>query len=187
MVGLAGVTAIDSRAAAVTVSVVEPLMLPMVALILELPVPLAVAKPAAVMVATVVSAEAQVTWVVRTCVELSEYVPVAVNCWVVPLAMLGLAGVRAIDSRAAAVTVSVVEPLMLPMVALILELPVPLAVAKPAAVMVATVVAAEAQVTWVVRTCVELSEYVPVAVNCWVVPLAMLGLAGVTAIDSRAA
>ena len=49
--------------------------------------------------------------------------------------------------------------------------------------MVATEVVAEAQVTWLVRFWVELSEKVPVAVNCWVCPLATLGFAGVTAID----
>src|SRR5262249_58538459 len=104
MLGLAGVTAIDSRAALVTVRVVDPLMLPIVALIFEVPVALAVANPAAEMVATEVVAEAQVTWPVRSCVELSVNVPVAVNCWVVPLVMLGLAGVTAIESRAASVT-----------------------------------------------------------------------------------
>ena len=52
---------------------------------------------------------------------------------------------------------------------------------------VATEVVAEAQVTWLVRSCVELSEKVPVAVNCSVSPLATLGFAGVTAIDWSAA
>ena len=67
------------------------------------------------------------------------------------------------------------------------EVPVARAVARPcdpaALEMVATEVFAEAQVTWVVRSCVELSEYVPVAVNCWVSPTGTFGLAGVTAID----
>ena len=76
------------------------------------------------MVATAVVAEAQVTWLVRSCVELSEKVPVAVNCWVSPLAMLGLAGVTAIDCRTAAVTVSTVEPVTPPSVAVIVEVPV---------------------------------------------------------------
>src|SRR5262249_61080613 len=84
-----------------------------------------------------------------------------VNCWVGPLAMLGLAGVTAIDSRAAAVTVRVVDPLMLPIVALIFELPVPTAVARPAVEMVATEVVAEAQGTWPVRSSLALSHYVP--------------------------
>ena len=72
MVGLAGVTAMDWRVAAVTVRVVEPLTLPSVALIEDVPAPTAVANPAVEMVATEVVAEAQVTWLVRFCVELSE-------------------------------------------------------------------------------------------------------------------
>ena len=65
------------------------------------------------------------------------------------------------------------------------EVPVATPVARPAAVIVATEVVAEAQVTWLVRFWVELSEKVPVAVNCSVSPLGTLGLAGVTAIDCR--
>ena len=57
---------------------------------------------------------------------------------------------------------------------------------QPGAVMVATVVSDDAQVTWLVRSSVELSEKVPVAVNCSVSPAGTLGLAGVTAIDWRA-
>jgi len=52
-------------------------------------------------VATAVFDEFQVTNVVRVCVVLSEYVPVAVNCWVVPLAMTGLGGVIVMDTRTA--------------------------------------------------------------------------------------
>ena len=74
------------------------------------------------------------------------------------MARLGLAGVTAIDWSAAAVTVSTVEPVMPLSVALIVEVPVPTAVAKPAVEMVATEVVAEAQVTWLVRFWVELSE-----------------------------
>src|SRR5271169_670932 len=110
MLGLGGVTAIDCKAAAVTVRTVEPVTPLSVALTVELPTPTPVARPVVVIVATDVVAEAQVTWLVRLAVELSEYVPVAVNCSVSPLAMLGLAGVTAIDCKAAAVTVSTVEP-----------------------------------------------------------------------------
>ena len=49
--------------------------------------------------------------------------------------------------------------------------------------MVATVVVAEAQVTWLVMFWVLLSEYVPVAVNCCVPPAWIVGFAGVTAIE----
>ncbi len=81
--------------------------------------------------ATVVELELQVTVSVRFCVEPSVKVPVAVNCCVVPSAMEGLAGVIAIDSRAAGVTVSVVVPLTAPEVAVMLVLPVATLVASP--------------------------------------------------------
>ena len=82
------------------------------------------------------------------------------------MATLGLAGVTAIDCSAAAVTVNTVEPVIPLSVALIVEVPAPTAVASPVLEIVATEVVAEAQVTWLVRFCVELSVYVPVAVNC---------------------
>jgi hypothetical protein len=44
-------------------------------------------------------------------VELSEKVPVAVNCCVVPFAIEGFAGVTAIDTSVAEVTVKIVEPM----------------------------------------------------------------------------
>ena len=72
MLGLAGVTATDFKTAVVTVSTVEPEMPLSVALMVEVPAATPVASPAAVMVATEVVAEAQVTWLVRFCVELSE-------------------------------------------------------------------------------------------------------------------
>ena len=50
--------------------------------------------PAALlMLATLLFEDAQVTVAVRSCVELSVYKPVAVNCCVKPLAMLGAGGV----------------------------------------------------------------------------------------------
>ena len=74
------------------------------------------------------------------------------------MAMLGLAGVTATDWRTAAVTVRTVEPAMPVSVALMVEVPDATPVARPAAVMVATEVVAEAQVTWLVRFWVEVSE-----------------------------
>ena len=53
------------------------------------------------------------------------------SCCLVPLAMLGLVGVTAMDTSFAAVTVRVVEPDMLPLVAVMVALPVPTLVAKP--------------------------------------------------------
>jgi hypothetical protein len=83
----------------------------------EVPVPAAVASPAVLIVATVVLNELQVTELVRFWVLLSLNVPVAVNCCVVPLGIEELAGVTAMDTSVAGVTVSVVEPVTLPEVA----------------------------------------------------------------------
>ena len=82
----------------------------------------------------------------------------AVNCCVCPFAIEGAAGVTAIETRAAAVTVRVVDPVTLPEVALIVVVPTPPALASPLAEMVATVPAEELQVTVAVRFCVLPSE-----------------------------
>src|SRR3989338_1162096 len=88
------------------------------------PVAMVVVKPASLIVATDVADELQFTNVVKFFVLLSEYVPVAVNCCEVPLAMLGLEGVTAMDTRVADVTVTdvtvmVVVPEIVPDVAVI--------------------------------------------------------------------
>src|SRR5277367_5122416 len=185
--GFAGVTAIDCNVAAVTGNVVEPTMDEDVAVIVELPTPAPVASPPAVIVATVVVAELQVAVPVRFCVVPSLNVPVAVNCCVAPFVIDGFAGVTAIDCSVAAVTVNVVDPTIDDDVAVIVELPTPAPVAKPPAVIVATVVFAELQVAVPVRFCVVPSLNVPVAVNCCVAPLVIEGFAGVTAIDCNVA
>src|SRR6185369_13706118 len=178
-----------------TVRTVEPEMAPDVAMMVVVPAARAVALPfvpaALLMVAMAVSEELQVTAVVKSCVLLSEYVPVAVNCWNLPMAMLGFAGVTAMDCKVAGVTVRVVEPEISPDVAVMVVVPAAREVAVPfvpaALLMAALVVSEELQVTVVVRSCVLPSEKVPVAVNCWTVELTMLGFAGVTAMDSRVA
>src|ERR1700722_16780689 len=182
IVGFAGVTAMDCNVAVVTVSTVEPLTVPRVALIELVPTPAPVAKPPAVIVATEGVADAHVTEPVKFCVVLSLYVPVAVNCCVVPLEIVGFAGVTAMDCSVAAVTVSTVEPLTVPRGALIELVTTPAPVAKPPALIVATDGVADAHVTEPVRFWVELSLYVPVAVNCCFVPLEIDGLAGASAI-----
>src|SRR5713226_8643154 len=183
--GFAGVTAIDTSTAGVTVSSVEPVMLPLVAEIVDVPVPTLVARPVLLIVATPRVAEAH-TALLSACVELSLNVPVAVNCCVAPLATDGFAGVTAIDTSTAGVTVSSVEPVMLPLVAEIVDVPVPTLVARPVLLIVATPRVAEAH-TALLSACVELSLNVPVAVNCCAAPLATDGFAGVTAIDTSTA
>src|SRR5450432_907357 len=106
------------------------------------------------MVATPCVSEFQVTEVVMFCVELSENFPVAVNCCVDPTAMEGDCGVMEIETSVAGVTVKVAEPLMLPEVAVMDDVPTATAVASPceplALLTVATAVLEELHVEVVV-------------------------------------
>jgi hypothetical protein len=86
----------------------------------------------------------------------------AMNGSVCPTATLGLTGEIMIISRTAGVTVSVVVPLMPPSVALIVAVPTATPVATPTVLValeiVATDVVPDAQVTRLVKSCVESSE-----------------------------
>jgi hypothetical protein len=101
--------------------------------------------------------------------------------------MVGFDGLMAIETRSAAVTVRTVEPVIPPEVALMVEVPVARLVARPVALTLAVEGVSEAQVALELRSCVCKSVNVPVAVNCCVVPNAIDGVAGVTAIDTSAA
>ena len=110
ILGLAGVTDMEDRVAAVTVRVVFPEILPEVTVIVAEPAATPVAKPLLFTVATDVLDDFQVTWVVISWLVPSEYVPEAANCLVFPAGMLGLAGVMDIEDRAAEGTARVVLP-----------------------------------------------------------------------------
>ena len=149
----------DFSVAAVTVRVVLPEMLPEVAEIVVFPAAAAVARPAVLMLAAAGVPEAQVTSEVMFLVLLSEYVPVARYCTVVPAGVDWFAGVTAMDFRVAAVTVRTVLPETLPEVAVMVELPTASADARPPeALMLATAGVPEAQVTDPVMSLVLLSE-----------------------------
>jgi hypothetical protein len=190
-----GVTAIDATAD--EVSVTEPVTAPYVAVISVEPGVWAVASPfelgALLMVAMLVSSELHVTHVVKSCFVplMSDNVPVAPNCCVVSGAMLGgFDGVTAIEATGD--VVSAVDPVILPVVAVMMVEPmVMVAVANPCEpevlLMVAIPVSDESQVTDAVRFRLLLSANVPVAVNCTVVPGAMLELAGATERDTNGA
>lgn len=164
---------------------------PEVAVTVVLPVPTLDASPPVLMVATPVVEDPHVAELLRFCVLPSVNVPVAVNCWVVPRAIAGLAGVMAMETRAAAVTVSVVEPAIEPEVAVMVVDPGATLVARPwlpeALLIVAIPAVAELHCTVCVMFWVLPSVNVPVAVNCWVVPKGRVGMAGVTAIETTAA
>src|SRR5438105_270273 len=148
-----------------TISVVEPLIEPEVAVIVVVPAPALVASPcvpeALLIVATAVTDELHSTVVVMFCVLLLLKVPVATNCSLMPSAIEGLAGVTASPVRTGAVTVSVVEPLIGPEVAVIVVLRVATLVATPwlpeELLMVATPVFDELHSAVVVRSWVLLS------------------------------
>jgi hypothetical protein len=190
-----GVTTMDSSTTGVTVNVVEAEMVPDVALMVVEPTPSDVASPfvpaVLLIVATDGKVEFHVTDDVRFCSELSENFPIARNCWVFPRAMLGFVGVTVRDVSVAAVTISVAGPEVTLVKDDVMEaVPTLTAVALPfepaALLMVATPELDVVQVARVVKVWIFPSASVPVAVNCCVVPLAMLAVVGVTTVDTRA-
>jgi hypothetical protein len=120
---LPGLTDNDTRTGAVTANVAEPVIVPEVAVIVVIPGVTLVAYPAAPIVATAGTVDAQVAVVVRFCVVPLLYVPVAVNCCVYPFATDAVPGVTAIEVNTAAVTVNVAEPLVVPDAAVIVAVP----------------------------------------------------------------
>ena len=85
---------------------------------------------------------------------LSLKVPVAVNCCDTPIGTVGIAGVTAIDTRTAGVTLTVAEPEIVPDVADTPVLPVVKLVTMPWLFTVATLVFAALQLTELVMFCV---------------------------------
>lgn len=155
---MAGITAIEVNTGGVTVSVTEPLIVPDVAVIVADPAARLLASPALFTVVTEFAEEVQVAVLVKSCVVLLLYVPVAVNCCVEPAATEAVAGVTEIEVKVGGVTVRVVEPLIVPDLAVMVALPDATAVARPVLLLiVAADVFEELQVTEDVRF--------------WVVPL----------------
>src|SRR6266496_5572683 len=121
MVTFCGLMVMDCKTAGPTVRMpnpdTEPTVAVTVAVMVELPTATAVAKPELLTVATLPDEEVHVARVLTSWVEVSVNVAVAVNCWVVPAAIVTVAGVTAIELITAAVTVMGVEPVMEPEVA----------------------------------------------------------------------
>jgi len=153
MLGTAGVTAIETNAAGVTVKLVDPESVPDVAVAVVLPTATALARPLGLIVATPLSPVLQIAEAVMSRVLPSLYVAVAVNCSVVPFANDELNGVTAIDNRLGVLTLRTLEPLTDPEVALIVVVPCILLVARPPAEIVATDVTDELHALEPVRSC----------------------------------
>ncbi len=122
-----------------------------------------------------------------SCVLPSENVPVALNLREVPRAIRGFGGFTLIETRCAVETVSPVDPLTAAKAALIVLLPVATLVSKPWLSMVAAAGFEDVQTEEALMSCVLVSLNVPIAVNCFAVPTAMLEFAGVTAIEIKVA
>lgn len=177
----------DCSTGGVTVTVVAPATDPIVAVTSVAPGARAAATPLPVMLATPLLADDQLTNAERSRDVPSEYLPVAVNWIDCGTEMLGLAGVTTIVSNTAGVTVSVVLPETRFSFAVMSDVPAAMAVAVPDVPMLATADVAEDHVTASVMSRDVPSEYAPVAVNFAVLGTAILGLAGVTAIDVNVA
>lgn len=166
-----------------TVSVVLAQTAPEVAVMVVVPAVRAVPRPLLLIVAIAVLMEVQVTKLVTSRIVPSEKAPIAVNCWVVPPAMVGLAGVTVMEERLAAVTVRMVPPETSSKVAVMIVVPATRPLAKPLLSTVATAVFEERQVTYVVISSVGATGNFPVAVNCWVVSTSRIGFSGVTVME----
>ena len=147
----------------------------------QTPAATAVAMPLLVTVATAGFDEPQVTCVVKSKLAPPEKVPVAVNCWMTPTGMVGLAGITDREDKVEGVTpLMVAVPEILSRLAVTIAVPAATAVARPLLLIMATEWFDELQVTCVVISWLLPSEYVPVAVNCWAIATCMVALAGVT-------
>jgi len=122
-------------------------MLPEVATIYVVPDATAVAKPALLIVATLLFEELQVTESVISTWVPSCSMPQALYCTVSPALVESLVGLMVIEFRFATVTVTVVEPLIVPDAAVALALPGSFAVILPLSEMVKTAALPDDQLT----------------------------------------
>ena len=166
MVGALGETTIPISVGAVTVSEVLSLAPKTLAVMVVLPAARALAKPALpgalLIVATPVTDEDQLASVVRSCVVLSEKLPVAVNCCDLPVRIDGARGSTVSETSVAEVMVSEVLPVLPENAAAMAVLPAPTPLARPAVPPPLLTVAMAGfiadHVAIVVRSCVVPSE-----------------------------
>lgn len=154
-VGLGGVIEIDCNVAEVIVSVAPLLVTPdSDAVMVAEPADTPVATPLALIDAAD-DDDCQETCELRSCVEPSEKVPVAVNCSVVPEAIDADAGVTLMEFKAAEVIVTEIDCVMLPDVAVTVAFPCPTPVATPVLETETTPLEEEVQLIELVRSCVD--------------------------------
>ena len=152
--GIAGVTAMETRTAGVTVRVVEPVIEPEAALTLVLPNATLLATPCELTVAMPEFVVFQAAEFVRSKVLPSVYVPVTFKACVVPSAKEEFAGVMTRETNVGCVTVTVVEPVMDPEAAVTVAVPTLAPVSRAVLLMLAIAGAEELQLTELVTSCV---------------------------------
>lgn len=171
-----------------TVSVVVPVTTPesvvTVAVMVVCPDAISVATPELLMVATLVLLLVHCTMEVRSFVEESANVPVAMNCCVSCVCRTeGLEGERPIDDRVLAVTIRLAVPVSESCVAVMLAVPAETVVTAPAL----TVATAELVVFHVAVEVTSLAApftVVPLAVKVIVLPLAASREVGLIVIEA---
>jgi hypothetical protein len=181
-----GVTEIDVMAGAVTVTDVEPVTEPSVAVMVADPAATPLTKPASLTVAFAIVEELQVTRSVTSQVLASWFVPVAASCCVVLIGTVALVGVTAIETGVAhafaLVTVICVEAEKVPEFAVTVTVVafVALPVTTPAVLTDAAVESEELHVTEAVKSLVVPSEKLPMACKDSVFETMTVAAVGVT-------
>jgi len=99
-----------------------------------------------------------------------------VNCWVIPAETEPVDGATVIEANTGAVTISVAEPLTVPVVAVMVDVPTALAVAIPPGAIVAAPEFEELHEAVPVTSFELPSLYLALAENCCVIPPGIEGL-----------
>src|SRR5271157_361389 len=150
-----------------------------------LPAATPVARPPLLMVATEVALEVQVTKVVTSRELLSVNVPWALTWVDSPIGMDGLSALTVSETSMAGNIEILAEPLTDPCVAVTLAAPRASPFTCPLGLTAATVGALEAQTTLLLMSLADLSEKVPMALNCNIPPSGIAPVEGLTEIDSN--
>jgi hypothetical protein len=130
----------------VTVTFVETVTVPDVAVMVAVPEVIAVTNPVLVTLTTFAFELVHVTVVVTSRVVPSDNVASAVICCICPVKRVGFAGAIVMELTIWVLTVRVVVPVTPPEAAVMVVVPVAAAVARPELLMVATFVLEELQV-----------------------------------------
>src|SRR5271157_2672759 len=172
-------------AAGIAVRVLKPVIWLREAIMFAVPGALACATPPLLMEITPGDELVQATEVVTSRELLSVNVPWALTWVDCPIGMDGLSALTVSEISAAGMIETVAEPLTDPWVAVTVAPPKAFAFTCPLELTGATVGALEAQTTLLLMSLADLSEKVPMALNCNTPPSGIEPVEGLTEIDSN--